>query len=75
MPRHCQVAIRANEELFRIFQGGSGEMDVILDNYFMDASTKASLTRTGLLVLPPSPKAEQPGRQAAACRLSQGREK
>lgn len=44
-----QVGVRSNDELFRIFQGGAGEMDTLLDQYFMDATTRTILTNKGLL--------------------------
>jgi hypothetical protein len=44
-----QVGVRSNDELFRIFQGGAGEMDTLLDQYFMDATTRTILTKKGLL--------------------------
>jgi hypothetical protein len=28
IPRHCQIAIRADGELFRVFAGGTGDMSV-----------------------------------------------
>lgn len=63
-----QVGVRSNDELFRIFQGGAGEMDTLLDQYFMDATTRTILTKKGLLT--DSIRRAAPG----ACRKGEGEE-